>query len=77
MQFPKDITTTVGFRYIGDVHANKYGKHLGIDNGKIWEKGSNPTSKLGLGANPRIKKYNELTKTTAGDALMETVQSNG
>ena len=77
MQFPKYITTTVGFRYIGDVHANKYGKHIGIDNDKIWEKGSNPTSKLGLSANPRIKKYNELTKTTAGDALMETVQSNG
>jgi len=72
MQFPKYITTTVGFRYIGDVHANKYGKHLGIDNGKIWEKGSNPTTPMDFWDSPRTFEYDDITSQASDGNLMET-----
>ncbi len=66
MQFPKYITTTVGFRYIGNVHANKYGKHIGIDNGKIWNEGANP---IDYSSNPRT---NDYTKFITNEAVKQT-----
>lgn len=71
MQFPKYITVSCGFRYVGKVLSNKYGKHIGIDNDRVWESGTNPTQPMDFQVNPRAYHQQELVTDIAGEKMTE------
>ncbi len=71
MQFPKYITVSCGFRYVGKVLGNKYGKHIGIDNDKIWNTNSNPTTPITAESTPRTQEYAELVDLNSNGVMKD------